>query len=316
LNHNIITGNAASNEGGGIAIISSNNGVVKANLYDNTIQENHANCIGGGIRANSTQDGVISLELRENLIKGNWVLSPEAGGIGLYASGSGKTTATMNNNYILDNKALFGGGILGYAWGSDNAIVTINLNNNIIAGNQAQYGSAIFSCSGKTGPDVSQAGGIVRWELTNNTITANIASVADAIQINSGSTYGDGGSIYLTMKNDILWGNSSAERDEELGVVVEPGKAGIAQADISYSDIGSIGTWGTGTYRVNSNIDKDPLLNGLTNLDFTLSDNSPCIDAGDPDLVYDDGQIPPGKGTKRNDLGAYGGPLNKGWATQ
>jgi len=43
---------------------------------------------------------------------------------------------------------------------------------------------------------------------------------------------------------------------------------------------------------------------------FTLSDNSPCIDAGNPDASYNDyqGADSPTQGTERNDIGAYGGP--------
>jgi len=41
--------------------------------------------------------------------------------------------------------------------------------------------------------------------------------------------------------------------------------------------------------------------------DYQLQAGSDCIDAGDPDAVYNDAQ-PPGQGTERNDMGAYGGP--------
>ncbi|MGE0489847.1 MAG: hypothetical protein AB7S38_11630 [Vulcanimicrobiota bacterium] len=47
----------------------------------------------------------------------------------------------------------------------------------------------------------------------------------------------------------------------------------------------------------------DPMLNA----DFTLAGGSPAIDAGDPGSQYFD-VIPPGQGTSRNDIGAFGGP--------
>jgi len=60
------------------------------------------------------------------------------------------------------------------------------------------------------------------------------------------------------------------------------------------------------------NIDQDPLFNAPSegvgveydglNADWSLQEGSPCIDAGDPDPIYND---PDGT---RNDMGAYGGP--------
>jgi hypothetical protein len=49
---------------------------------------------------------------------------------------------------------------------------------------------------------------------------------------------------------------------------------------------------------------------------FLLADTSPCIDAGDPDDIYNDVENPanpgfakwPSKGLLRNDMGVYGGP--------
>jgi len=43
-------------------------------------------------------------------------------------------------------------------------------------------------------------------------------------------------------------------------------------------------------------------------VDYRLQPGSPCIDAGVEDPDYAD-VIPPGQGTLRNDMGAYGGPL-------
>ena len=41
---------------------------------------------------------------------------------------------------------------------------------------------------------------------------------------------------------------------------------------------------------------------------------SPCVDTGDPNLADNDGTLPPGLGSGRNDMGAYGGPLNAQWS--
>lgn len=46
----------------------------------------------------------------------------------------------------------------------------------------------------------------------------------------------------------------------------------------------------------------------LESVEFRLGPGSPCVDSGIDDPDYDD-VIPPGLGTVRNDIGAYGGPL-------
>lgn len=51
----------------------------------------------------------------------------------------------------------------------------------------------------------------------------------------------------------------------------------------------------------------------ISTWDFHLQEGSPCIDAGDPEETYNDGCLPPGMNTLRNDMGAYGGPNNCGW---
>ena len=48
-------------------------------------------------------------------------------------------------------------------------------------------------------------------------------------------------------------------------------------------------------------------------MDYHLKEESPCIDAGDPNPDMDDACLPPGKGTQMGDMGAYGGPHNCLW---
>ncbi len=54
------------------------------------------------------------------------------------------------------------------------------------------------------------------------------------------------------------------------------------------------------------NIFMDPSFTDTAN--FTLANNSPCVDAGDATAVYNDKNFPPSLGTVTNDMGAYGGP--------
>jgi hypothetical protein len=59
------------------------------------------------------------------------------------------------------------------------------------------------------------------------------------------------------------------------------------------------------------NIYQDPLFVSTNN--FTLQTNSPCIDAGTPNVAYMDVSFPPSQGTGLPDLGIYGGPLAANW---
>ena len=52
----------------------------------------------------------------------------------------------------------------------------------------------------------------------------------------------------------------------------------------------------------------EPLFVDPDRYNFRLQDESPAIDAGRDTAVYDDTSFPPSKGTKRNDMGATGGP--------
>ena len=76
--------------------------------------------------------------------------------------------------------------------------------------------------------------------------------------------------------------------------------------DVSYSAVE-----GATVYPGNGNINSDPDFE--TGNMYRLSRQSPCINAGDPDVNYNDKYFPPSLGTSRNDMGAYGGPEAYGW---
>lgn len=59
------------------------------------------------------------------------------------------------------------------------------------------------------------------------------------------------------------------------------------------------------------NIFQDPKF--VSTSDFSLQTNSPCIDAGTPDVTYMDFSFPPSQGTGLPDLGIYGGPIAANW---
>jgi len=99
------------------------------------------------------------------------------------------------------------------------------------------------------------------------------------------------------IENNIIRNNNSADLDSQLYLSSTP----------TYSCIADWTEGGDG------NISNDPLFVDAENGDFHLQTGSPCIDAGDPSSTANDACFPPGMGTPRNDMGAYGGPYNCKW---
>jgi PKD repeat protein len=148
----------------------------------------------------------------------------------------------------------------------------IEITNNIIVNNSGTYGAFIL----QNNSDIV---------LTNNTIANN----------ESNGTYPY---LFFILNSDPIIKNC-------IIIDSNPIFFGSGDPDVTYTCI-SGGHTGTG------NIDEDPLFiapsagdgiafNGL-NAHWWLQEGSPCINAGDPDPIYND---PDGS---RNDMGAYGGP--------
>jgi len=103
-------------------------------------------------------------------------------------------------------------------------------------------------------------------------------------------------SQYYEIINCIIWGNSSPLYDQSHN------------ANITYSDVEE-------PYSGIGNKTEEPMF--VDTIDFYLNcELSPCVDAGNPDPMYNDVEnpynpgnpLPPACGTLRNDMGTYGGP--------
>jgi parallel beta-helix repeat protein/predicted outer membrane repeat protein len=194
--------------------------------------------------------------------------------------GNGEDSSAVLCGFTITNgSAVFGGGIS--CSNSHQTLVNVTISNN-----SAIFGGGIYC-------DQSNA------NLENVTITGNTAgtfgggiycsnsspSLAN-VTISGNSAGNDGGGIWCgynsnpELVNCILWNDLPEEIYNSSGSVTA-----------TYSDIE--GGWaGTG------NIDEDPLFANSPIGDFHLTENSPCIDAGDPFLSTD----PDGT---RADMGAY-----------
>ncbi len=203
------------------------------------------------------EGGGILMDLSSPIIKNNLIInnvatnksgSASAGGGGIRC---GDSQPIIENNLIKTNKGLYGGGIVLF---HSAAIVRRNV---IIENSGGQdYGGAGIWISGSGMPTI-----------VNNTLVKNAAS-------GTGSGYsGIGGGIYVmsgqaNVTNNIVWDNSQS------------GGGQIAPAtlpNVSYNLVQG-GHAGVG------NFEADPQFADTT---FALSENSPGIDAGNPDSPLD-----------------------------
>ncbi|MDY6989846.1 MAG: right-handed parallel beta-helix repeat-containing protein [Thermodesulfobacteriota bacterium] len=235
--------------------------------------------------------------------------TPALEGGGVYCAPS--SSPTITNNLITAHKAVFGGGVYCAPYSSpfitNNTIsknhasrfggaiasyrASPNIGNNQIVGNKASNaGGGIFCYKGSPRitnnciwQNEAKSGGGISCDrsdctIINNTVTMNAG-------IHGGGVFFDGGSVRII--NAILWNN----KDDLYSAWFSP----ASRPD--HSDIGG------GDFRgLNGNISADPLFMDPENGDFRLRTNSPCIDVGNQDPIYND---PDGS---KNDMGAYGGP--------
>ena len=211
------------------------------------------------------------------------------------------SSPTIIYNTITGNSAILGGGIL--CWVSNPTI-----NNNTISGNSASFwGGGIFcrnSNSMITNNTISEnsaddsGGGIYCFEsnpfIINNTISGNWAEIA-------------GGGIYCELvsnpviTNTIFWADS-AQYNQEIWADTS------SALTITYCNIQDT------LWPGEDNISVDPLFRDPDNGDFHLMStacgdpyDSPCIDAGHPDILDSLLDCSWGLGELRSDMGAYGG---------
>lgn len=125
------------------------------------------------------------------------------------------------------------------------------------------------------------------------TFTDNSADWGGAIAV-----FGDGWSgmpqTLLDLSGSLLW-NNTANHGHELAILTT--KFGIATAGVRYSDLEGGREevfvdveWGSTLRWLEGNFDLDPFFVDPTNGDFHLRSASPCIDAGDPNLILMPGQ--------------------------
>jgi len=207
---------------------------------------------------------------RCKITRNGWIEGGNTQGGGMYTQGR----VFLEDCVIADNRALDGGGIF------------------VTRLNGGELHAKHVLISGNIAMDEGRGGGIYLRNslavLDQVTLTGNRTPNGDDAAI-----YG-GGECSLTLMNSLGFNNGTPsirvmDRNARLEVDfsdIEGGINGIVEggeADINYGD---------------NNIDADPLFVDPDNGDYHLTENSPCIDAGDPDSPLD----PDGT---RADMGAF-----------
>ena len=323
LENNVFEGNYLKGSvmtGGGGASFCSSGRIIKNIFIHNTIFAEEGSAGGGGliVQSWSAPTPPNDVLMSDNIIIHNKALQNESATFWLGGNGGGLTILGSKgkfvNNIIQHNEvnavnSSFAPGVLfdfppdeiyfinnivshntysgvGYCYGGGFAIWdgSPTLENNLFEKNEATFGGG-----GWIGDAFSYA------KIINNTIIKNHAEQK-------------GGALYTknaapTVMNSIVWNNHAPGGSE---IFVESGTI-----DVTYSDVMS-GWNGTGNINVNPKL--------ISNYSL-LHHNSPCIDAGNPDAMYNDPEDPfhtgyamfPARGLIRNDMGAYGGPGAIDW---
>ncbi len=230
--------------------------------------------IGNEFADNLTGDrgGAIYLWFSDPIIKENNFFRNQAqrygGAMYIYASVPLIYSNTFQNNSSLERAGAI------FAWYADPII-----KNNVIAENSSVLCGGVY------------IGNLSNAEVINNTIVSNTAE-------RGGGFYSWGCDPLLV--NNIFWYNQA-----DIGPQIEQGTD--TNPIVRYCNI-------EGGYEGEGIIDTEPLFRDSTNLDYHLMAtycddpyDSPCIDAGDPEIADDTLDCDWGLGSIRSDMGAYGG---------
>jgi hypothetical protein len=279
-------------------VVGFYNGEDSTSVLQGFIIQNGIQDFGGGIDCGrNTKPLLLDLIIKDNVAR--------RGGGGIYFSA--QSEPVIKRTIINDNSCVTGGGGIG-SWLSAHAI----LEDVVIAGNTSDdMGGGVYAEGSRYTlsnvliyNNTADKGGGVSLGISRNNIFRNVTIIANnsredgfasGLRLAQSWEAGGGGSdVFLS--NSIVWGNSglqisvyssrSASRLDVLYCDIEGGEDGIGVGDDDEIN------WGDG------NIDDDPQFVNADEGDYHLTEDSPCIDAGDPDSPLD----PDGT---RADMGAY-----------
>ncbi len=252
-------------KGGGIFCRNNSSPIIQHNIIRNNVARPYWEEYfyqpgkGGGIYSEYSNPMII-----DNLIIGNSVYQSgySGNGAGIYCENS---NLLITNNNIIGN---LGDGL--YCDDGSQPIITSNVFRNN-SGNAIRTGNSSPEINGNLIIDNSGSGihcGNSFPLIVNNTISGNLDSGIRS----SNST--------LIIVNTLCWFNLSSEVSTDSA----------SSLTITYCDI-------RGGWEGEGNIDSDPLFEDPEHGNYNICSQSPCIDAGDPDLQDPDGT--------RSDIGVF-----------
>lgn len=242
-----------------------------------TIFRNEAD-YGGGIYASSST-GKDAIEISEYTYINNNIAKFQGGGVSLKEYNGSMVRSHLGNNQIISPEDNFGSGLFMYHSGQNfklqNCLIYRNNNKNA---NSPGAGIHIK----EIGDPPTQPG---------STISILNCTIWDHSQY---GVYSDNAlnSSKINITNTILYGNAG------YGVSSQQGNFDNPVFSTESSDIENLP----------GSLNNYPRF--ISTEDLMLETNSPCIDKGNPDPIWNDFYKPPGLGTQINDMGATGGPLN------
>ncbi len=306
-----ISATVIEGHGSNPVVMFSDHGVNSAYLVGFTITGGNT-AYGGGVYSTNSSPVIMN-----NIITGNYATY----GGGIYSINS---SANIHDNKIIENTGMYGGGVCIFQNGA-------TLSTNTIEGNvSTDWGGGVLlystSCNmylNMVSGNSAVTGGGVYYYYSNGISTNNIVmdnSATDGAGIyseNANPTFvnnvvysnqatGSGGGIYSHMENvpfvanSIFWDNTAGIYGPQI-------YSPDVTADVSYCVVED--GW-QGEYI----IDMNPMFRDVDNGDFHLMAteygyplDSPCIDAGHPDIWDLTHDSMWGLGTYLSDIGAYGG---------
>lgn len=250
-------------------------------------------------------------------------MGPPARGL---STDSGTNGLGQDGGWSSDGTDWHGGGI----WIND---ASPTITGNVITANNSTLGGGIYSYGSRAAPTVthnvflantatSQGGAMMLFEndgaVVNNIFDSNVAYAAGALEIASsgdlqlinntfvfneatGESY-NGAHIELNSDGDEVIENNIFAYGVGAAAIGASSNAHVANCnynDFYDNDDGAVSN--TTACTAGSNTASDPVFTSRSTGDYTLQSSSGCIDAGDPDSVYNDTD------GSRNDLGAFGG---------
>jgi parallel beta-helix repeat protein len=284
IEQTVIDGDSA-----GTVVTFENNEDSTAILIGFTIRGGTAYCpdIGGGIFCTNSSPRIIGNIITENL---SWCHWPFAAGGGIYCGQNSNPIIFKNKitgNTLIDfNQPSFAFGA-GIACDSSSPQIVENyiVNNSILYADE-QYGGGI-ACRNQSNPicknnvisrnEASSGAGMYVYAsnpiIEGNTIVGNIGWYGGGIYVASDT---------IAITNTIIWGNTGPE-DAEI-------RNRSTNLEVTYCDV-------RGGWEGEGNIDVDPRFIDPLSGNYNVFLGSPCIDAGDPDIIDPNGT--------RSDIGVY-----------